>query len=54
MLALGDISTDWCFSPPEWRGTTLWATCADNGFVAMQLENGVYTPPAGQKTTVGS
>ena len=54
MVALGDISTDWCFSPPEWRGTTLWATCADNGFVAMQLENGVYTPPADQKTTVGS
>jgi len=54
MVALGDISTDWCFSPPEWRGTTLWATCADNGFVAMQLENGVYAPPSNQKTTVGS
>ncbi|MFD6455281.1 LVIVD repeat-containing protein, partial [Nocardia sp. NPDC060220] len=50
---LGDLSTDWCFSPPEWRGTQLWTTCADNGFMALQLENGVYAPPPDQASTIG-
>ncbi|MET8653591.1 LVIVD repeat-containing protein [Nocardia aurea] len=54
MVALGDLSTDWCFSPPEWRGNQLWTTCADNGFLALQLSPSIYTPPADQKSTVGS
>lgn len=52
-VAFGDLSSDWCFSPPEWRGTQLWTTCADNGFMALQLDNDVYTPPADQDSTIG-
>ena len=54
MLVGGDISTDWCFSPPEWRGDQLWVACSDNGFMALQLDNNVYTPPADQRSTIGS
>ncbi|KJF22798.1 hypothetical protein C7T36_22595 [Rhodococcus sp. AD45-ID] len=54
MLTQGDISTDWCFSAPEWRGSKLWVTCADNGFMALQLDPDVYSPPADQHSTVGS
>ncbi|MFE9319833.1 LVIVD repeat-containing protein [Nocardia sp. NPDC052278] len=54
MLAFGDISSDWCFSAPEWRGNQLWTTCADNGFLALQLDSSVYTPPADQHSTMGS
>ncbi|WP_433733552.1 LVIVD repeat-containing protein [Nocardia sp. CA-129566] len=54
MLAFGDLSTDWCFSAPEWRGNQLWTTCADNGFLALQLDSGVYRPPADQRSTIGS
>lgn len=50
----GDLSTDWCFSPPEWRGDKLFVTCSDNGFQVLQLTNDVYTPPADQQSTVGS
>lgn len=50
---LGDLSTDWCFSPPEWRGSQLWTTCADNGFMALQLDNEIYSPPADQASTIG-
>ena len=32
MIALGDRSTDWCMSPPEFRGNQIWATCSDTGF----------------------
>ncbi|MEV0299157.1 hypothetical protein [Nocardia sp. NPDC050710] len=53
-VAFGDMSTDWCFSPPEWRGDQLYVACSDNGFMVLQLENGVYTPPADQRSTVGS
>lgn len=54
MVAFGDLSTDWCFSPPEWRGNELWVTCADNGFMTLRLDPGTYTPPADQRSTVGS
>ncbi|WP_420030251.1 LVIVD repeat-containing protein [Rhodococcus maanshanensis] len=54
MIAGGDLTTDWCFSPPQWRGTQLWVTCSDNGFMALQLDNDVYDPPANQKSTLGS
>ncbi|MFI7667066.1 LVIVD repeat-containing protein [Nocardia sp. NPDC049526] len=53
-LAFGDVSTDWCFSPPEWRGNQLYVACSDNGFMVLQLENGVYTVPENQQSTVGS
>lgn len=53
-LAFGDVSTDWCFSPPEWRGDQLYVACSDNGFMVLQLENGVYTPPPDQRSVVGS
>ncbi|WP_410872895.1 LVIVD repeat-containing protein [Nocardia sp. A7] len=54
MLTSGDLSTDWCFSPPEWRGNQLWTTCADNGFLALELAPTVYTPPADQASITGS
>ncbi len=54
MIAFGDLSTDWCFSPPEWRGNQLWTTCNDNGFMVLQLSDEVYTPPADQRSVVGS
>lgn len=50
----GDLSTDWCMSPPEWRGDQLYVACADNGFMVLQLHNDVYSPPANQQSTVGS
>jgi hypothetical protein len=50
----GDLSTDWCFAPPEWHGTQLWTACADNGFLALQLDPGTYSAPADQHSTVGS
>ncbi|WP_067862262.1 LVIVD repeat-containing protein [Nocardia shimofusensis] len=53
-LAFGDLSTDWCLSPPEWRGDQLYVACSDNGFMVLRLENGVYTPPADQHSIVGS
>lgn len=49
-----DLSTDWCASPPEWRGRQLWVTCSDNGFQVLQLSTSAYTPPADQRSTVGS
>ncbi|WP_047888843.1 LVIVD repeat-containing protein [Rhodococcus sp. ARP2] len=54
MLTGGDLSTDWCFSPPQWRGNELWVTCSDNGFLALRLDNDVYSPPANQQSTIGS
>ncbi|MEU0544355.1 hypothetical protein [Nocardia sp. NPDC005978] len=54
MVAFGDLSTDWCFAPPEWHGSQLWTTCNDNGFMVLELAPEVYTPPADQRSTVGS
>ncbi|MGW0038253.1 LVIVD repeat-containing protein [Gordonia sp. NPDC003376] len=51
---VGDLSADWCASPPEWRGRQLWATCADNGFQVLELSASAYTPPPDQQSTVGS
>ncbi|MFI6779429.1 LVIVD repeat-containing protein [Nocardia sp. NPDC050412] len=53
-VTFGDLSTDWCFSAPEWRGNQLWAACADNGLLTLELSPEVYTPPADQHSTVGS
>lgn len=54
MVAFGDLSSDWCFSPPMFHGDQIWTSCSDNGFMALQLDNGVYTPPANQESTIGS
>lgn len=54
MVVGGDLSTDWCFSPPEWRGNDLWVSCSDNGFMTLHLDPSVYTPPADQRSTIGS
>lgn len=51
---IGDLSTDWCFSPPEWRGDKLYVGCSDSGFQVLQLTNDVYTPPVDQQSHVGS
>ncbi|MCP2293985.1 hypothetical protein APR11_000389 [Nocardia amikacinitolerans] len=53
-LAFGDVSTDWCFSPPEWRGNDLYVACSDNGFMVLRLDEAVYSPPADQRSIVGS
>ncbi|RDI44617.1 LVIVD repeat-containing protein [Nocardia mexicana] len=54
MIGLGDLSSDWCLSAPNWHGNQLWATCADNTFMTLQLDPAVYTPPADQLSTSGS
>ncbi|MDJ0392215.1 hypothetical protein QMK17_02575 [Rhodococcus sp. G-MC3] len=53
-VLFGDLSSDWCFSPPEWHGNQLWTSCSDNGFMIVQLDNDVYSVPADQQSTVGS
>lgn len=53
MMIGGDMATDWCSSPPEWRGNQIWTTCADGGFYALELSPRVYTPPADQDSTIG-
>ncbi|WP_040511448.1 LVIVD repeat-containing protein [Gordonia soli] len=53
MVVGGDMSTDWCFSPPEFRGNQIWTTCADGGFYALALSPQVYTPPPDQESHIG-
>lgn len=43
-LAGGDLSADWCLSPPEFHGNQLWVTCMDNGFMTLQLDPAIYPP----------
>ena len=43
-LVGGDLSADWCLSPPEFHGDQLWVTCMDNGFMTLQLDPSVYPP----------
>ncbi len=54
MLAFGDLSSDWCLSPPEFHGNQIWTSCSDNGFMALQLDNDVYQVPSDQDSTIGS
>lgn len=54
MVVGGDMATDWCFSPPEFHGSQIWTTCADGGFMALELSKNAYTPPADQASTHGS
>lgn len=53
-VAFGDLTSDWCMSPPEFHGDQIWTSCSDNGFMVLQLDNGVYEVPADQDSTVGS
>ncbi|MGV9408363.1 LVIVD repeat-containing protein [Nocardia sp. NPDC003693] len=53
-LVNGDLSTDWCSSPPHWHGRQLWVSCNDNTYSTLELDAAVYTPPADQRTTIGS
>lgn len=38
------MTADWCMSPPFFArgGRQLWATCNDNGFLALKFTNGAY------------
>ncbi|NGY05059.1 LVIVD repeat-containing protein [Solimonas terrae] len=38
----GNLSADWCSSPPRFVGDQLWVTCMDNGFMVLQFTNGAY------------
>jgi hypothetical protein len=38
----GELSADWCSSPPRFVGNQLWVTCMDNGFMVLEFRNGVY------------
>lgn len=39
----GNLSADWCSSPPRFVGDQLWVTCMDNGFMVLQFTNGAYS-----------
>ncbi|TJY63230.1 hypothetical protein E4T66_05885 [Sinimarinibacterium sp. CAU 1509] len=41
-LLSGDLSADWCSSPPRFVGDQLWVTCMDNGFMVLEFTNGAY------------
>jgi hypothetical protein len=49
----GDMTTDWCSSPPRFVGDELWVTCQDNGFQVLRFTNGVYPQPAGTPAGLG-
>lgn len=53
MVVGGDMATDWCFSPPEFRGNKIFTTCSDGGFYALELSSRVYTPPPDQDSFLG-
>ncbi|MFN4329897.1 MAG: LVIVD repeat-containing protein [Limnobacter sp.] len=38
----GDMSTDWCSSPPRFVNDQLWVSCQDNGFMVLEFAPGVY------------
>lgn len=38
----GNMSADWCSSPPQFVNGMLWVTCNDNGFMALKFTNGAY------------
>jgi hypothetical protein len=41
-----DLTADWCSSPPRFVGTDqLWASCQDNGFLALRFTNKAYRRP---------
>lgn len=36
------MKVDWCSSPPRFVGNQIWVACQDNGFMVLELTNGVY------------
>jgi hypothetical protein len=41
-----DLTADWCSSPPRFVGVDqLWASCQDNGFLALRFTNQAYRRP---------
>lgn len=38
----GNLSADWCSSPPQFVNGQLWVTCMDNGFMTLKFTNSVY------------
>ncbi|MBH0779844.1 hypothetical protein IT779_26580 [Nocardia sp. NEAU-351] len=53
-VVFGDMSTDWCTSPPHWRADQLWVSCNDNTYNVLALDPAVYAPPSNQQTAIGS
>ena len=43
----GDLTTDWCTSPPRFVGDQLWVTCQDNGFMVLRFTDRAPVPAAG-------
>ncbi|MES0873487.1 LVIVD repeat-containing protein [Sinimarinibacterium thermocellulolyticum] len=38
----GNLSADWCSSPPQFVDGRIWVSCMDNGFMVLAFTNGVY------------
>ncbi|WTZ54637.1 hypothetical protein OG716_13080 [Nocardia sp. NBC_01388] len=53
-VLFGDLSADWCSSPPRWQGRQLWVSCTDNTYMTLELDPDAYSAPVDQQTTVGS
>lgn len=53
-VVFGDMTSDWCTSPPHWEGRRLRVSCNDNTYLTLEIAADAYTPPAGQRTTIGS
>lgn len=53
-LVFGDMSSNWCTSPPHWHANQLWVSYNDNTYSTLALDPAAYTPPADQRTTIGS
>jgi uncharacterized protein (DUF305 family) len=52
--SLGDLTADWCTSPPAFVGDELWVTCQDNGFMALRFAPGVYPLAAAPAVPAGA
>ena len=37
----GQLTADWCSSPPAWVHGQLWVSCQDNGFMVLGFSGGV-------------
>ncbi|MEU1549877.1 hypothetical protein [Nocardia sp. NPDC005745] len=53
-ILFGDLTADWCASPPQWAGRQLRVSCADNTYMTLELDPAVYTAPADQQSTLGA
>lgn len=38
----GNLSADWCSSPPQFVDGKIWVSCMDNGFMVLEFTNSVY------------